>query len=84
MPVDIKPLYVFITGNDGCGKSHLIRNIYHYLTKTLSNQAMSSDKQKVLLLLPTGVAVINIYGTTIHTGLAIPVGYFGKKVAQAN
>ena len=35
MPIFIKPLYVFITGNGGCGKSHLIRTIYHSLTKTL-------------------------------------------------
>ena len=62
----------------------LIRTIYHSLTKTLSNRAMSSDKPKVLLLAPTGVAAINIDGTTIHTGLGIPVGYFGKKLAQAN
>ena len=82
MPVDIKPLYVFITGNGGCGKSHLIRTIYHSLTKTLSNQAMSSDKPKVLLLAPTGVAAINIDGTTIHTGLGIPVGYFGKNLPR--
>ena len=33
---------------------------------------------KVLLLAPTGVAAIDIDGTTIHNGLGIPVGYFGK------
>ena len=29
---------------------------------------------------PTGVAAINIDGTTIHTALNIPVGYFGKNL----
>ena len=70
---------MFITGNGGCGNSHLIRTIYHSLTKTLSNRgAMSS----VLLFAPTVVAAINIDGTTIHTGLAITVGYFGKHVPR--
>ena len=71
---------MFITGNGGCGKSHLIRTIYHSLTKTLSNRTMSPDKPMVLLLAPTGVAAINIDGTIIHTGLGIPVGYFGKNL----
>ena len=80
MPVDIKPLYAFITGNGGCGKSHLIRTIYHSLAKKLSNRAMSSDEPKVLFLAPTGVLAINIDGTTMHTGLGIPVGYFGRNL----
>ena len=36
------------------------------------------EKVKVLLLAPAGVVAINIGGTTIHTGLDIPVGCFGK------
>ena len=43
---------------------------------------MSSDNPKVLLLAPTGVAAINIDGTTIRTGLGIPVGYFGKNLPR--
>ena len=84
MPVDIRPIYVFITRNGGCGKSHLIRTIYHSLTKTLSNRAMSSYKPKVLLLVPTGVAAINIDGTTIHTTIRYTSWLFWKKLAQAN
>ena len=34
----------------------------------------------MLLLAPTGVAAMNIGGTTIHTGLNIPVGCFRKHV----
>ena len=69
---------MFITGNGGCDKAHLIKTIYYCVSKSLYNQAMSSDKPKVLLLAPTGVAITNINGTTIHIGLGIPVGYFGK------
>ena len=32
----------------------------------------------MLLLAPSGVAAINIGGTTIHIGLNIPVGCFGN------
>ena len=41
---------------------------------------VSLDKPKVLLMAPTGVAAINIDGTTIHTALNIPVGSFGKNL----
>ena len=33
----------------------------------------TGDKPKVLALAPTGVASINVDGTTIHSGLGIPV-----------
>ena len=29
---------------------------------------------------PTGVAAVNIDGTTIHTALDIPIGSFGKNL----
>ena len=80
----IQPLYIFITGGAGTGKSHLIRTIYHSLTKLLSYRAMSLDKPKVLLVAPTGVAAVNIDGTTIHTALGLPVGHFGKNLPKLN
>ena len=60
-----EPLHIFITGSGGCGKSHLVKTIYHSLTKILSYGATTLEKTKVLLLAPTGVAAININGTTI-------------------
>ena len=41
---------------------------------------MSVGKPKVLLIAPTGDAAVKIDGTTIHTALHIPVGYFGKSI----
>ena len=78
----VQPLHIFITGGAGTGKSHLIKTIYHSLTKTLSYRAMSLDKPKVLLVAPTGVAAVNIDGTTIHAALGLPVGHFGKKLPR--
>ena len=56
--MNISPLHLFITGTGGCGKSHLIKTIYHSLTKMLCS--IRSVKPKVLLLAPTGVTAINI------------------------
>jgi len=73
--VSIKPLQIFLTGNGGCGKSLLIRCMYSALNKLLYYHGDIS-KAKVMLLAPTGVASININGTTIHTGLGIPCSNF--------
>ena len=38
------------------------------------------DKTKALLMAPTGVAAINIDGTTVPTDFNIPVGHFGSNL----
>ena len=78
----INPLHIFLTGGAGTGKSHLIKTIYHALTKVFSYRATTLDKPKVLLVAPTGVAAVNIDGTTIHTSLGIPIGRYGKKLTK--
>ena len=65
-------IYLFITGGGGAGKSHLINTIYHTVVKTFRYGDMNPENPTVLLLAPTGVAAINIDGTTINTALAIP------------
>ena len=77
-PTAIDPPHIFLTGNAGCGKSFLTKVLYQSLSKTFSYRNSELEKAKVLLLAPTGVAAINIGDTTIHTGLNIPVGCFGK------
>ena len=71
-PKTILPFNLFLTGSGGCGKSHLIKTIYHSITKLLLFHGGNPDKIRVLVLAPTGVAAINIDGTTIHSGLNIP------------
>ena len=68
---EVEPVHLFITGRGGCGKSHLLRTIYQAVTKTLIYNGGDPDKPRVLLLAPTGVAAVNIDGTTIHSGLGI-------------
>ena len=82
--VEINPLHIYITGGAGTGKSHLVKTIYHTLTKIFSYRVMTLDKPEVLLVAPTGVAAVNINGTIIHTSLGIPVGRFGKYLPRLN
>ena len=83
-PSAVKPIYLFITGNGGCGKSHLAKTLCHFLTKTLAYHSGEPLKPRVLILAPTGVAAINVNGNTIHSGLGIPVGNFRKSIPKLN
>ncbi|CAB3995695.1 ATP-dependent DNA helicase PIF1 [Paramuricea clavata] len=70
--VEVKPIYLFLTGGGGAGKSHLIKAIYHTAVKTFSHPPFNPTLPTVLLMAPTGAAAINIDGTTVNTGLGIP------------
>lgn len=65
-----KPLYLFITGGGGVGKSFLLKMIVAYLQL---NQPVLSGVNPVKLCAPTGTAARNIHGSTIHSLLRIPV-----------
>ena len=71
-PEVVKPIYPFISESGGCGKSHLIKTIYQTAIKTFRYTLINPERAIVLLLAPTGVAAINIEGTTINSGLSIP------------
>ena len=71
-PEKVEPIYLFITGGAGAGKSHLIKTIYHTVVKTFRCAPINPERPTVLLAAPTGVAAINIDGTTINTAFAIP------------
>ena len=73
---NVDPFHIFLTGGGGCGKSHLIKCVYHSVTKLLNYHFSELEKPKILLLAPTGVSAINIEATTIHTGLGIPCNRF--------
>ena len=71
-PYDINPIYLFMTGGAGSGKSHVINTIYQTAIKTFRQTTSNPDLPTVLLMAPTGVSAIHIGGTTIHSALAIP------------
>ena len=68
----IEPIHIFVTGGGGGGKSHLIKTIYHTAVNMFKYNAVNPSLPTVLLMAPTGVAAVNISGTTVNTGLAIP------------
>ena len=68
----IQHLYICLLLCGGCDKFHLIKTVYHYLTKNIFSKY--SYKPKVLLLAPIGVAAIN------HSGFGIPIGHHGRHV----
>ena len=71
-PNEIEPLNLFITGGAGTGKSHNIKAIFHTAVKTFRHAMLNPEMTTVLLVAPTGVAAVNINGTTINSALAIP------------
>ena len=71
-PVQLSPIHLFIAGGAGAGKSHLIKAIYHTVTKNCEHAVINSKLPTVLLMAPTGVATINISETTVHSALGIP------------
>ena len=81
-PTQVDPIYVFVTGGASFGKSHLIKAVYQLVPETFkgSSEHLDQEYPPVLLLAPTGVAAINIHGTTVNSGLAIPKRVYGNNV----
>ena len=67
----VEPLHLVITGDAGVGKSHLVKILTSFLTKAFNLYSRTPDKKKILFLAPTGLAALNIDGTTIHSRLGI-------------
>ena len=71
-PNERETINLFITGGAGTGKSRTIKAIFHTAVKTFRRATLKPEMTTVLLVAPTGVAAININGTTINSALAIP------------
>lgn len=69
------PIYNFLSGGAGVGKSVLLRTLHQALLKYYNkNLGENLDNEKTLLCAPTGKAAHNIGGRTIHAAFGIPVG----------
>ena len=66
------PFHLFLSGTRGCGKSHLIKTVFHAANKVFLYRSGDPAKPRVLLVVPTGVAAINGNGNTVYSGLHIP------------
>lgn len=68
-----EPLYNFLSGGAGVGKSVVTRAIYQALIRCFNIEAGSNpDEIKILLCAPTGKAAHNINGNTLHSTFCIP------------
>ena len=68
------PFYIFLTGSAGCGKSYTLNTIRFYLQKALSYGAKNASKERLITMAPTGVAAVNVAGSTINSIFSMPPG----------
>ena len=67
-----EPLYAFLTGGAGVGKSVVVKAIFQSLHRYLcSSEGEDPDNIRILLCAPTGKAAYNINGVTIHNAFQI-------------
>ncbi len=73
------PIYDFITGGAGVGKSKLIAAIYQTLIREFTKPVGSKlDVIRILVTGPTGKAAYNVKGSTIHSAFSIGVVQAGS------
>ncbi|XP_078340715.1 uncharacterized protein LOC111117892 [Crassostrea virginica] len=63
---NVEPMYMFVTGGAGTGKSHLIKTIHYEASRLLGRTLPSPSDISVILTAFTGTAAFNIGGNTIH------------------
>lgn len=73
LPTKIKPVYRFLSGGAGCGKTHVINALYQTALKYY-NSLPGKDffTTHVLLMAPTRKTAYHIGGSTIHNAMKIP------------
>ena len=72
--LNVEAVNIFLWASGWTGKSHLVKEIYNTIWKTLLNHCKVLDKPRDILLGPTWISAVNIYGITIFSGLGIKLG----------
>ena len=70
-----QPLYLYVSGFGGTGKSYLIKAImaWAYVTSNVLKKNC-----KIVLAAPTGISAAGINGMTLHSVLSLPIEHHGK------
>lgn len=75
MKTETDPLFIFLSGGAGVGKSVVLRALYQALLRYFNHRpGENPDHLKILCCVPTGKAAHNIGGNTIHNTFSIPFG----------
>lgn len=75
LKTETNPLYIFLSGGAGVGKSVGLRALYQALLKYYNHRpGENPDHLKILRCAPTGKAAHNIGRNTINNTFSIPVG----------
>ena len=61
------PLFVFLSGGGGVGKSFLITTIAQCLKRMLKHSGQLLDQPSILITASTGKAAVGISGVTLHS-----------------
>lgn len=68
-----EPLTRFLSGGAGVGKSTVTNALYEALIRFMNSiPGENPDEVKVIKVAPTGKAVFNIKGNTLHSAFEIP------------
>lgn len=71
-----KPVFRFLSGGAGCGKTHVIKALYQTTLKYYNSlPGKDFSTRPVLLMAPTGKAAYHIGGSTIHNAMKIPAKF---------
>ena len=76
------PFYIFLSGGGGVGKSRVIAVIDEYLKRHLKFKNQLEHQPSVAVCASTGVAAINIGGTTLHTAFGIKINGRSQNLAN--
>ena len=68
--------HVFIIGEAGFEKTHLISTTFQSFSKVLLYKPEDPEKPRIPLIAPKSVSVVDINGTTIRPGLGIGTDNF--------
>ena len=83
LDVESDPFYLYIGGEAGTGKSYLLRLLKEAAKRLPKFSGQELDKPLSITLAPTGVAAYIIGGSTIESGLSMPVGRIKDEGSQA-
>ncbi|XP_043472427.1 uncharacterized protein LOC122505072 [Leptopilina heterotoma] len=82
--VNSPPLYLFVNGGAGVGKSLLIKTLFQHLMVYYFNRIPGSDPDelKIILSAYTGKAAFGIGGQTVHSIFGLPISQCGYTMPE--